>query len=184
MSNHEFDYLALPPHAQHYLHSLELHAIIRCMRDNFQMPKAIIIPFVRDTLVQPDSPHNHQIESFLETRHNMLMDKEEVALYYLTAGCGINKVCKLANLGQASVYKIRENPNWDIRTTGLSSAFLADGHILRAIQNWTNALNIFEGYRVTDSSHVHELYANHEVNFKRRPAPKKDFKQMLNDIHK
>lgn len=162
------NYYELPDHVQVYLHTLELHAVIQKMRT--YMTQDEITHQLQKKLNHKTTPEawSTDINTFVMTRFKKPVDREDMALYYLVAGVGINKIQNLVKIGQPAIYRERDRADWSHHHSPLERMFITDDFALQQVHVLANAFNIMDGYRVTQADQLPISYTNRHENFKKK----------------
>lgn len=159
-------YHELPNHVQAYLHATEVHACIHALHKLFRPEDAKRV--LQEQLNHRNAPNMWEdaISSFYSTRAKKPLDQLELVFYYLTAGCGITKITKLLNVGQSTVYKVKNNEDYSRRHTTLEGMFLTDSYTTDGLRRMTDALQVLDGFRVVPQGMTSSLgYSTNHENF-------------------
>jgi hypothetical protein len=165
-----FTYYTLPDYIQIRCHAIELHAVVEKL--STMLRKNELTMFLRKQLNAEDRPEawSEVINAFVMKVYRKPIDKEDLALYYLAAGVGIKKAQALVGCGQTLIYKVRDREDWSRHHSSLESMLVTDTFTLHGLKVMTNAFNILNGYRVTESDQLPNSYDKNHFNFHNKPA--------------
>jgi len=177
------NFYELAPQSQAYLHAIELHACLNTLER--LLPHQEAVSFIKEQLTAHRPTENaweYELNSFLTIRYRKPVEKHDLVLYYLVAGCGINRIQSLLKVGQSTIYRIRDNTDWNRKRTTLEGMFLSDPQTLDGLQRMTKAFQMLDGFRVSDPNMTPSLtYSNNAQNFHAKTGPSNAGKAMLDD---
>lgn len=144
-------YEELDPKVQAYLHTLELREYYRTTtRINCGDTHKTLQNIQTHLFGAGSSQWEDEIKLFLSKQQQRSTELRQLIPYYLTAGCGVNRICRYLQVGQATVYDVKKTINERRYDFTATPVFWNEQTTIFKLQQMLEDVNILDGFRILD----------------------------------
>lgn len=97
----------------------------------------------------------YELKRFISQFRTTSRVRDDRILYYLVAGCGMNRISKLLKVGQSTIYRVRDEFLTQNYITTITGVLEVEPRIIANTRYLMQYLNVLDGLRVDEPIDAH-----------------------------